>query len=353
MKKRVLHIVASDKFTIGYIKYMLLNIKKCNHIFIVKKSEYIKNLDDEIKKYVILVNDNKEIFRDKKEFNSADKIIVSGVLGLEKYIFWLSDSILKKMYLHFWGGDFYSYRNLKIISKRRIDKMMLHSCIKRCAGIVNLIDNDYEEICKIFPNNNMHYTMIVPSDLKKNDIIEKNKNIKPIPGKILLGNSATKENHHIEALKKLERFKNDDIMILCPLSYGDKEYAKVVINVGRSIFKDKFIPITEYMEYDKYISLIASCSIVIFNNDRQQGLGNINVMLNYGRKVYLRATTSMWSDYTKYGITLYDINSIDNITFNDFINIDKIKMDINIPLMNKRKIDQYKTIDIFFDKILK
>ena len=40
---------------------------------------------------------------------------------------------------------------------------------------------------------------------------------------ILIGNSATETNNHIEVLDLLSKFKNEDIKIYVPLSYGDME----------------------------------------------------------------------------------------------------------------------------------
>ena len=41
------------------------------------------------------------------------------------------------------------------------------------------------------------------------------------------------------------------------------------------------------MPYSSYISFLGSIDIGIFNNNRQQGMGNITNLLYLGKKVYL------------------------------------------------------------------
>ena len=353
MKKIVVHIIPDDKFTIGYIKYMMLNIKKCRHLFIVRGSAYIKNIDNYNVNNIIIVNNNITLLKEKKKLINCDKVIVSGVFGLEKFLFLLPNSILKKTYLHFWGGDFYSFRNTSFFSKKYVKKIMLHSCIRRCGGIINLIDGDYTELCKIFPNENNHYLMIMPADPERVNIYEKYIDNKDEKFNILLGNSATKENCHIEILKVLEHLKFNDIKIICPLSYGDNEYAKNVIKIGKEIFKEKFVPITTYIEYEDYISLLSTCKVGIFNNNRQQAMGNIGIMLKMGKKVYLRKNTVMWDEFEKDGICIYDVNDLSNISLKKIFSFNEKNKENNIQYMKKREEVRYKTIDIFFDSILK
>ncbi len=339
--KTLLHIITSDKFTIGYIKYMLRTFKDIQHTFLFIKTRYVENLSDDISKYSKKVNEVNELFSDKDLLYSADKVIVSGLFGLEEYLFFLPNKLLKKMYFQFWGGDFYSYRNTKLLSRRKLYKMMLHSCIKRCGGILNLIDDDYKELSKIFPNKNKHYTMIMPDDPDNLSVYDEYALKTNKKKRILLGNSATEENCHIEILKKLKHLKDEKMEIICPLSYGDKEYAKKIISIGNKIYGKKFIPITDYMTFDKYLRLISSCSVAIFNNNRQQAMGNINAMLTFGKKVYIRNTTPMWKEYNSNNILIYDVEKLNNISFDDLFKFDQKSSIINNKNMKLREKNRY------------
>ena len=138
-----------------------------------------------------------------------------------------------------------------------------------------------------------------------------------------MGNSATPSNQHLEILQTLERFKNEQIEIVCPLSYGNADYAKTVIDFGKKLFGSKFVPLTDYMDKTAYYRTIAESSVAIFNNDRQQAMGNINASLGLGCKVFLRTDTPMWEIYhqeRKY--VIYKVEDIAQMSFEEFLKND-------------------------------
>ena len=96
-----------------------------------------------------------------------------------------------------------------------------------------------------------------------------------------------------------------------PLSYGDLNYAKEVIAIGKEIFKDNFIPITDYMDFSEYISLLGTIDIAIFNHNRQQAMGNITTLLGLGKKVYIRTDITSYSYLSDLGINIYDTNNFE------------------------------------------
>ncbi|MBQ7155118.1 MAG: TDP-N-acetylfucosamine:lipid II N-acetylfucosaminyltransferase [Synergistaceae bacterium] len=133
--------------------------------------------------------------------------------------------------------------------------------------------------------------------------------------RIVAGNSAFPENQHIETFHLLAHLRDENIEVVCPLSYGSLEYREKVIAEGRKIFGGKFIPVTEFMAYEEYISFLAACDIGVFSNNRQQGMGNISLLLRLGKKVYMRDDTAMWQHYTKTrGFTAYPVSELNGIT---------------------------------------
>src|SRR5690606_30619276 len=127
---------------------------------------------------------------------------------------------------------------------------------------------------------------------------------------LLLGNSAYPSNNHLEILERLTPYRNQDIAIYTPLSYGKEDYASKVIEAGHNLFGDKFKPLTEFMPYEQYLTLLSRIDIAIFNHNRQQGMGNIISLLGLGKKVYMRKDVTPWGMFNNNGIIIHSVDQI-------------------------------------------
>ncbi|SDG22904.1 4-alpha-L-fucosyltransferase glycosyl transferase group 56 [Idiomarina zobellii] len=130
---------------------------------------------------------------------------------------------------------------------------------------------------------------------------------------ILLGNSSTPTNNHLDAirfLKKYEHHLNESSKIIAPLSYGDMNYRNVVINEGVKRFGDRFYPLTEMLTVNEYNRVLESCGLVFMNHLRQQAGNNIAQALFMGARVILDSKNPFYTDYKQRGVYL---NSIEDI----------------------------------------
>ena len=322
----ILHIIPYEKFTQGFIRFVFTNFEEQEHFFVIygKCKDVCINLDYKNVYYLDSFKDLRNNNTIKKLFIESDGIIINGLFGSQKCLRYFNKSILKKVYIVFWGGDFYCLRN-NVGLKQTISNYLRKRFIKKSSGVINLIPDDYRELSKYVKINKPHFVAPICDDgySKKlfDTLVDTQKGTNPII--IMLGNSAYKTNNHIQALEMLRRYKDEDILIRCPLSYGDDNYAKEVIECGKRIFAEKFQPITDFMKKEDYYRLIAESTVAIYNNDRQQALGNINAALILGCKVYIRNDTAMWNhlhDEDKYQI--YDVTSIESMTFDGFVTDD-------------------------------
>ena len=180
---------------------------------------------------------------------------------------------------------------------------------------------------------------------------QKQKNSSIDKFRILLGNSATETNQHKEALDMLSRFKNREIEIICPLSYGDTTYASNIISYGVQIFGNKFIPITKYMSTNEYCELLNSVDIAVFNHNRQQGTGNIEILAYLGKKIFLRSDTTTWNHYVERDhCNFFDTKNILYMSFNEFVDINPDLLVVNE--LYFRKIWDINYIKSLWDKVL-
>jgi hypothetical protein len=124
---------------------------------------------------------------------------------------------------------------------------------------------------------------------------------------ILLGNSASFTSNHLDAFELLAKLDLTGRRVVCPLSYGDADYAKAVAEAGRDRLGDTFMPLHDFMPIDEYNRLMESCGVVVMNHLRQQAMGNIMTALWLGAKVYLNETTTVWRYLRRSGIKAYSI----------------------------------------------
>ncbi len=321
MNKKIVHFVARDKFTEGYINWMTNMFPDIQHCFVTRKTNKDLDLYEECK--VFYYKKEIDIFKldeIKRLVTKADRIIISGFFyrTTTEILFLLNvPKIVKnKIFIHFWGGDFYKYRDIKSI-REIIEKYIRRKTINSVRAIIMLIEEDYEQIKNILNIEKEYYVAIMPNDPKKNYIFKSEKKVDNTL-RILIGNSATKENQHNEIFDVIGKFKEQDIEIICPLSYGDEKYREKVISKGNEVFGKKFKPITKYMDKQSYINLLSNCDIGIFNNNRQQAMGNINLMFELGKKLYIRSDNSMWNKYKKEGFVFYDTTKITDMSFDEF-----------------------------------
>ncbi len=350
--KHIVHIVYRDKFTQSYINFMEKYMTQFSHEYYVSKGD----------KYPLakLPNLHEVNFCDaysnpenKKMFKQCDKIIISGCFNLPSYLRF-NYKYLNKTYMQFWGADFYGYRDrLPLFPfKNWIYRQMSLYCIRHCRAIISLIKTDYDALSEICKVKKRYFVAPMPSD--PNNVID----YKQYTGRnrtadmsirIIVGNSATETNHHLEVFKVLEHFKNENIEVITPLSYGNCEYRDIIIKQGYNIFGDKYIPILDYMKITEYIEFLNSVDIGMFNNDRQQALGNIFNMLVLKKKIFLRDGTATKKHCTSNGIKTYSITSVNEMSFEEFISTDEEELQNNKEQLKKlvsieKKIEQWNMV---------
>ncbi len=328
-KQKIVHIIKRDKFTEGYINFMKYDMDSYEHYFITRKGDEM-NLINEA--HVYYTREDKEILSDKKLrelLKSCDQIVISGFFYYYKVCCLFPNALMKKTYIQFWGGDFYRFRRKSL--KLRIEKVMVRNCIKRCRCVLVLIEEDYKKMTEIF-GCKIRYLIAPMVNCSKDEIdytlFRKESSNSTI--RILIGNSADPENAHMDAFEMLQHISNENIEIICPLSYGKDAYREEVIEAGKRIFGDKFTPVTGYMSKSDYVAYLSECTVGVFNSNRQHALGNIRILSMLGKKVYLRKGTAMWDYFLREGARYEDIQELTKSSIYDIMRIDKEKIACNI-----------------------
>lgn len=332
MKIKILHILNDDKFIDSHIS----NIQKGDfqNTFVYLKEELtydgkfrqlIKHIKPYSKEYDDLIRNCSNYQILILYYLSKDKAnIINRINGKKPVIIW-----------SFYGGDLYSLpefktelfsiETLKILNpaetKSRHLLMRLKNFLRPLyykirkeadpfAGIRKAIYNidyfswydkgEYDYLNKKFNNMLPQFLESVSSNssFTAAGACEK-------PNGILLGNSGSPFNNHIDILLELEKMKYQG-NITIPLNYGSPSYiSKLKEELKFSKLNIAFLE--EFLPYKDYIALVNKHSAAVFNSYRQMALGNIFIALKCGLKVYLSKKNPSYQWLKKIGFHVYSI----------------------------------------------
>jgi dTDP-N-acetylfucosamine:lipid II N-acetylfucosaminyltransferase len=344
LRFKVLHIITLDKFIPPYIDFLEAHFEDFSeHLFFISGDEL---------QYPVVKRKN-TIFESElhkstrshllsKFMHEADKIILHSLFDLRNVqLLVFRPWVLKRCFWVIWGGDLYDYRHIKRSFRWYKYEMYRRFIIKRMGHLVTYIKGDVDLARKWYGARGKYQKCLMyPSNLFKEEIlpIRKESTIN-----IQIGNSAHLSNEHFEMIKLLEPYKELDIKIFAPLSYGRNDYAHRVMTEGKQIFGDKFIAILEFMSLKEYLKLLGKIDIAIFNHRRQQGMGNIINLLGLGKKVYMRNDVTPWNLFQSLGIRVYDVKDIELTPLTEQVKSQNINM-TRFHFSEKVMIKQYQKI---------
>jgi hypothetical protein len=119
---------------------------------------------------------------------------------------------------------------------------------------------------------------------------------------VLVGNSATPENNHLEMFQILAELDLGARRVVVPLSYGDAAYADAVERRGQELFGDRLVSLRGFLPLQEYNAVLASCGVVIMGHRRQQALGNIARAVWQGADVYLDPQSPILAYFRQVGV---------------------------------------------------
>lgn len=314
----IVHIFNKQlKFSKGYFKFLSdsgFDLSNMKLIHYGKKDSFFSNelnlSNYFINSYASIRGNIKLLF----DLFYSEKIIIHS-LASPALIFYLTifPKLQEKTVWIIWGKDLHFYhliKNKKFYHK--IYEWFRIRSIRNIGTIVTSIREDYEILKSYYDVNgnyiecNALYFYSFDSTLGKIST--------PGPKKtILLGNSGSQTNNHIDAIKTLHSRLEEIEKVFCPLSYGgNKQYQKKVIEFGQKELGEKFIPLIDFMSLDQYKKLLSEIDIGIFNHDRQEGLANIWSLMFLGKTIYLKKNNPSASHFERNKIKVKYIENIQN-----------------------------------------
>lgn len=332
MSLKITHIIPDDKFpNMAHKTFESVYPGKNEFVIFTNKEQLIYSKSINPKKikrinlfFKLLIR--KYIVGDIVVFHSInnDSLKIIEALPKSKKIIWIG-----------WGFDYYDLINKKLLKEKTLqlknnnikENILVHHIKKfikrfvggrdrkeRLIGRINIfspvIYEDFELLVNSLPNLKLKYMSWNYGTLEDDHI--RGFEDKSINGNnILLGNSATYTNNHLDAFLNIKKININGRKIITPLSYGDKNYREIIASEGHKNFGNNFHPLMNFMDVDEYIALLQSCSIVIMNHLRQQALGNIIISLYMGAKVFLDKDNPVYLFFRKRNAYIYLLDDLD------------------------------------------
>jgi dTDP-N-acetylfucosamine:lipid II N-acetylfucosaminyltransferase len=314
-KNKILHVCQLDKFIPPFIDFVEEHFDDfaTRHLFFVngdtERYPY-QPRSNIVQAKPGKANQLKHLAALAKACNEADKIILHGLFNQHVVrMLALMPWVLPKCYWVMWGGDLYVYQLGERNWKWKLREFFRRPVIKKMGHLVTYIKGDYDLAHQWYGAKGEYHECFMYTSNLYQDLDVPNSQHSGI--NILVGNSADPSNNHEEIFDKLEAFKNQNIKIFAPLTYGNQTYAQTIIEGGLRRFGDKFEALTEQLPSEEYLKFLGDIDIAIFNHKRQQAMGNTIALLGFGKKVYIRSDVTQWGFFKDHGIIVYDIDKLD------------------------------------------
>lgn len=207
-----------------------------------------------------------------------------------------------------WGGDLYVYQLGERNWKWKLREFFRRSVIKKMGHLIGYTKGDYVLAKQWYGARGSYHRCFFYTSNMYRELAALESYHSCI--NILVGNSADPSNNHLDVFDKLEAFKDKDIKIYAPLSYGNPDYAKRIIEQGKLRFGDKFEALTEHIPFNEYLEFLGKIDVAIFNHKRQQAMGNIRTLLGLGKKVYMRNDITSFESLKEDGIKVFTLDEI-------------------------------------------
>ena len=328
-KVKYLHIFTYVLFIEPYVNFINKNFDSKEHLFLILTNTGEVNLRENVKK---ISKNLKDLLLLIREIYKCEKIFLHGLVHYEiVLILFTQPWLLRKCNWVIFGVDLYQHKFRKKSFKSDLYEIARKFVIKNMGGLISHIKGDYKLAQKWYgAKGKYYYSFLYPNNIlyKELNLSKTKEDNKKIY--IQVGNSADPALNHLEVFKKLEKYKDKTIEIICPLAYGYDDYRNKVIKEGTKVFGNKFNPIVELLSFEKYSELLAKNDIAIFSYEGQQAIGNILTLLGLGKKVYIRDDITSWELCSDLGLKVYSYNKDFNGLFKEMPDDVKLKNIDNI-----------------------
>lgn len=309
-------------YSYSFIQMMERNVDISQHVFVFgvgKDAPQQFPYSPQVQSRVLSMKKPVQFIRFLRTVNDFKWIYIHLLSYDPTLFYWASrKKLLAKATWIVWGTDIYSYYKQDRSLKNRMYEWARRKIIREFTEIAGFVEEDFQLIKKLYTTNAGYIPVLYPIPVNLNHLKSVTRKAHDVVN-VLIGNSGDSSNFHEEMLNALSKYKDENICVYCPLSYGGTQvYKDAVIRKGTEIFGAKFKPILRMMNAHEYAAFLSEIDVALMNHKRQQGLGNILALLFLGSKVYLRNDITSYQFLNRKDCEVFDIQTVELVEFVEF-----------------------------------
>jgi hypothetical protein len=317
---------------IDYINFLGSNYDEVKHIIFLNDKNKFDSIvqTDVIKLFPINFKNPLSLLHLIYNLFISNQIIVHSFFIYINVIYIIFPFLLSKSFLVLWGGDLYFYFNRTRNFKNKVIEFLRKIVLAKFINIITYINEDFNNFRKWYnPSAIQHNCIMYPSNVFSTEHKNfRDKILNHDKVNLMIGNSAIPENRHEFALKVIKDSLFVNATIYCPLSYGDRQYANKIYQLGVSYFGERFNSLFDYMDKEMYLKFLSKMDIILMLQERQAGMGNIIQLLGLGKKIYFDSNAPHFIYLRKIGFIVFSVNDFNSkeLTIDEaIINLNLVK----------------------------
>lgn len=207
-----------------------------------------------------------------------------------------------------WGESDFYYHGRKYISY--IVQSLFHHVFPLLRYLLTISPGDTKLAMSLYPNVNVLQVPYIPN----REVIRIPRVAKTL--NIMISHSGWPHNNHLHSFDLIAQFAHEDILVICPLCYGDPEYIKTVIAKGKEVFGNKFTYFPDLKPESEYTDFLRTVDVYVTTAPIQTGLFALMTVVVNGGRVYV--TGNLLYSMKEYGFHINDIDEIKGMSFKEF-----------------------------------